>query len=372
LSKRILKVTPTENEIIKEELKYNSHIPINFQEKLENLKNVKYKDILMEFSSEYYKNSYKNIKEEYEIVAKYMVKITNHITALNINSFVDKSFRSALAIPYIDDGMREQFIHPFQVFLLGTIIIDSYYPEFNSWYYRDIESDTSMEDCWVFTSFFHDKMKTILKMLELIEGEIKIGKTEYPRIDIHSDLLASIYTHLESGNSCLNWEYDNGINEDVKSIIIEYGNKKNHAVLSALNILYQIEKESKDILFNPECNKILNACLAITMHNKGPREDFLERGIFPLNIENFPIQFLLIYCDTMHEWSRDRGFEYEEKEEIDLKLSEIRISKNEVYCEISFDNKEKAKEKLDECHDVKACLSNSPIKFDFGIRTHLA
>jgi adenosine deaminase len=76
---------------------------------------------------------------------------------------------------------------------------------------------------------------------------------------------------------------------------------------------------------------------------------------------------LLLYCDTIQEWGRSKAYETE------TSLVDIRITDNNVHCEVAFDRNDTVKKKLDEINDVMRCIrSSGEIDFTFSPRVHVS
>lgn len=367
MSKKISRVTEKELGIISKENVQSSHIPSLLIERVNGLEHLSFREILGHMATEYASCRFTDIEEEYVIIRNYILQIAGNIQGLDITPLVEKSMDNARAVPVIDKAIREQFIHPFQVFLLGSIIIDKYYESFLEWFYPDPNTaDGSLEESWIFTSLFHDRMKTILSLLHRVESEIPLGVTKYPKQALYIQKMSSMFLQMSRGDSCLSWTDQPLGNEQLTQVLENHSQKQNHGVLSAMNLLYSVERGAPTLWNSGRMANIVNACLSMALHDKELRRDLTSGGIFPMDMANFPLECLLIYCDTIHEWSRDI------EQGVDVKLTELRLEKNCVYCEVSFDNKTRASAKSDECFDTQSCFGTTPLKLDFGIRIHMA
>ena len=221
---------------------------------------------------------------------------------------------------------RDHFIHQFQVFLLGSIIIDelyklskekglkNYYDYFRESLHINNLARAEADAAWLITSSFHDVAYPIEKsdqlfnnffnrfmgLREYIVDTIRLEKVlcdcNYGKlIDELCDLYVSINEEL------IPWNYDardirvininDHFNRGVRSKLI---NDRDHGVLGALILLHQSKAGTE------EFSKIIYpSALAIALHNK-----LLFYLHDDIKFETNPLAFLLRYCDLVQEWGR--------------------------------------------------------------------
>ncbi len=214
-------------------------------------------------------------------------------------------------------GYRDHFIHQYQVFLLGYYIIEklkSTQVPFHEAYAKTILLEEPLDDqslkriadlAWLVTSTFHDIAFPLQKinqwlpnMVEKFLGEE--SKWIIPEIPIELILFdekGRYFTSITELNRYLvQMNLIPGIDDDeFYQLFLKIVRKKDHGVLSAL------------ILAAPQfpCQNeiIIPASLAIAFHKK--LLDEIKSTGTKISFEQFPLLFLLLYCDLVQEWGRD-------------------------------------------------------------------
>ena len=101
---------------------------------------------------------------------------------------------------------RDHFIHSFQDFLTGIMIIDRYYDHYVRLYSNELNEaiGTSLECAWLLTAIFHDRYKGLLKIIESLGGQLEPPERK-PEYNIYANNLASIYQHIRDGKPLGSW-----------------------------------------------------------------------------------------------------------------------------------------------------------------------
>jgi len=269
---------------------------------------------------------------------------------------------------YNTEKYRDHFMHQFHVYILGYILINyigvknieqSINERLNNT--ADFNNTTigtiNVLRMWTFISFFHD----ITYIFEEYEDKMQnfISKQLKAKIPVHINWGSMI---SETGTAltymdCLKellifFETPYGKNatnkEDLfKNYIQSLHSNQDHGVLSAL-LLIQLfkpfisQKLNNGIYHSKASNEkmveIYLAALAISFHNKCVFSTLKEHNNpNKLSLESFPLEFLLIYCDTAQEWGR--------KKEIDKIsysapiLNSIELAsgdKKEIVCNLEY------------------------------------
>lgn len=357
----------------------NRRLPLSLLDKLFFGK-VAYKKELNFFVNEY--RQVKDSDEENEI-------IQNNIENLWAGKYgKQKSAKSFLDFkifePILDkiEGYRDHFVHPFQVFLLGSLIIDKNYSLINSIVKKKTEnmkSDT-LDFTWLIASTFHDfcypieNFKKFTKdffgsFLQTNEISIDFDLTKFLLTEgtlNYIDQLISLYMfyYLDENGKC--WQYNQKcqINQNLRDIILnDLNNRKDHGIFSAITLL-------KKILQEDNCNKpeyisgrfssdIYPASLAIALHNIATHKT--DEELAPIIFEKSPIIFLLIYCDTVQDWGR------EAKNKIDVKFKNFTIVEKEITTSVSVKTKKDFDEKLVEYRRCFNKLISSKLNFKISL-----
>ena len=225
-------------------------------------------------------------------------------------------------------GYRDHMVHPFQVFLMGSIIIDRFYDKFRTAYKARLQNSEygDMDFAWMLCSTFHDFCYPI-QMYELVNQQLfkKFLQVEetymLPRLQTERillqkgqlkflDQLTSLFCHCLDGQNNQTWTFDSEckIDDEFRSILLkEITDNKNHAPLSALTLLNMILGERvahgrPDYIQKTFSTAVFPAGLAIALHDTDILKSLPQNQ--SLLFRNMPIAFLLVYCDTAQEFGR--------------------------------------------------------------------
>jgi hypothetical protein len=225
-------------------------------------------------------------------------------------------------------GYRDHMVHPFQVFLMGSIIIDKFYDKFQTAYKARLQNSEygDMDFAWMLCSTFHDFCYPI-QMYELVNQQLfkKFLQVEetymLPRLQTERillqkgqlkflDQLTSLFCHFLNGQNNQTWTFDSEckIDDAFRSMLLkEITDNKNHAPLSALTLLNMISGEKAayarpDYIRKTFSTAIFPAGLAIALHDADVLRSLPHNQ--SLLFKTMPLAFLLVYCDTAQEFGR--------------------------------------------------------------------
>lgn len=363
--RRIYGVTKKERLRLEREASLNHHIPDILIDRLENLRNVKHLNLLAEFGEKYKDAGFNELEEEYCFIRDEICKLMEFTFSNSFAEVVEKGMRAAIAVPNFEGAVREQFIHPFQNFLLGIIIIDHFYEDFTRWFSPELCESTQkcVEASWLLASIFHDRLKPLQRFKGLIEFEEGKIDIVIPDEERYIQAMASLYQHLTAAIPLESWS-QTPVPDHLCTLLHEYSEADNHGVRSSFALLKHLRSVFGENAFDPS---YVLAALSIGIHDHKLRNSLLSAGIFPLDITYFPVPCLLLYCDTVQEWGRKRTYETE------TKLVDLKIVDSTVVCEVAFDRNDSAHRKLDEIGEVKRCIRSSDhIDFEFSPRVHVS
>jgi len=206
---------------------------------------------------------------------------------------------------------RDHFLHTFFVFSIGYFIINEWdakkIPIFDNMNYQKIDE---LIKCWFISTIFHDiayPLSNVKNWLPFFPKDtLQLNTTLKGSFDWSSFLLSD--TNHKSINNLVELfsNYYPISNEEIKSKFRLWIHKQllenqDHGILGALTIL--------NINWNKTEQKIAkDAALAVALHNY-TKNPLLQQ----LKIRNYPLAFLLTYCDSLEEWSRPSGFSDDEK-----------------------------------------------------------
>lgn len=354
--KLIEELSPSEAKRLKFQYEMSHHIPTVVLLYLEKLEHIDYGDILSTFMKNYIEKDFSNTINEYEFIFIYLNQIFKKYFPDKFITVLENDFLSAKIHSLSTTDVKERFIHPFQNFLVGIIIINKYYERFKQYYSKDLGNNPfcSVEVVWLLASIFHDREKHLRESKNTLQNleEIKDWNEEDdPDEEIYIDFIEeipdiykniylkkmiSLFTHLKNGNIIDEWE-DNIIDDDNK--IFQTLNKyiNNHGVKASLQLMYHYYNKIPDDRISPG---YIEAALAICLHDHKPYEDLMEINAFPIPIETMPVICLLLYCDEVQEWSRYT------KLDIKTTLRNIVFEDNEITCSLSYQTHNQASEKV--------------------------
>lgn len=312
-----------------------------------------------------------DIKGNYESLQYYNTSVFDDFLIFN-NKILNK-------IPHY----RDHFIHQFVVYLIGAIIIDNIKDDFSKSYYEaykinksDIDKQHNIEFAWLITALFHDVAYPLQTMNEWVGETVKrfSGKQiPFNTISIDSllldhefivniDILSKFHEQIFQPGPLFTTCRENIIG------ILQDGLKEkglDHGIMEAMSLM-------RDNRLNRE---LITPCAsAISLHNR-----LLDKcDNRSISLKNHPLAFMLVFCDLLHEWGRNRNEEWgdsrnfpvlEKLEVLDsdtdlvkLGIEEIPSSKKKyVFAHIGMDlNHER---KIEEANKVFNKLTSDEIAF---------
>ena len=325
-------------------------------DKLLELKKVVYKDRLLKLAKDFRKET----RNDYEIALKYIGDLWQDRFGLKYPEIQ----RHLEEILLRDEVYREHFVHQFQVFLIGVYILDKFYE--TKKFLKVIENfekeyKGKIEDAWLVASTYHDFnyglqnfdfwlirffKDTLFVKDEETEQNLNLLNLDAAMVrELLSDKIIKLLTLLNLGENA---------QKKAKKFFYEKAVKdKNHGLLSALSILKLCDiqksnlKVSSEIILHAafaiachdediwealsgckgylkshiECegdcnrklwkNKIVEVHKQNVFHNRANKkceiweQEFMKEKIFKkIEFNNWPILFLLIFCDSVQEDGR--------------------------------------------------------------------
>lgn len=367
-------VSRNDKRLIERDLRLKHHIPYSLIRLLPGLKKVRLQNRLKQFSMMYKDKEFDNEPDEYQVVSQTIRELMEELGyASPIIEKVNSVMNAQLAYSEADDEYREHFIHPFQVFLLGIIIIDRHYPLFENGFSSELLTDnrTSMESTWFLASVFHDHIKPIKPLLHLARSIIRSRSEESTRTDDIPDRTELMYSIGRAHKMLVNstqlqknlnlWSVD----PQFLSVLEEYAIKENHGVIAGLNVLDWIRNLG---VVNPTDAA---AALAIALHDGDYQNKrafpmaLLRTGILPIDSARNPVAFLLLWCDAIQEWGR-----WTHRNPADIKLLDVTFENCTIKVRLSFDNEKAIDLKKVEFQHVEGCLLNPILTFKRDLRIH--
>jgi len=315
-----------------------------------------------------------------EIMTRTMLYIKDVFKSVGMEKYYDLTERKLhdfmdheKLMLYSTKKYRDHFMHQFHVFVMGYIIINAIgigaikkrinkRLECTEEYHKIKIDDDGVLRIWVLISLFHDIAyifqqydKTMQKFISdnlLADIPVHIdwgvilssSKSKVSYINTMTEL-TKFFTSPEEcvePNTKTNAYHKMQTNktELLKNYIQALEDNQDHGVLGAIlliNLYMKIIKDNYDGNHNEVSSRIVElylAALAISMHNsctyKTLKESAEKRYI---SFDSFPLEFLLMYCDTAQEWGRKKEIDkvfYDAPvlESIDIKPLQSESEKN--------------------------------------------
>lgn len=262
-------------------------------DKLVELKNIRYKDELIELSNGYRKES----QSDFEIAGKHITELWDKYLGLKYPSIQKR----AENILQRDQKYREHFVHQFQVFLIGSYVLDSIYYDVA----KKFEDNHSckIEDVWLAASTFHDFSYGLQKfdtwLMDFFEEILRIKNSQTKRnlnlLNLDAAMIReALYDQIEKIADHLGNYSKKKKNENIlKKFFYEKAVRdRNHGVLSAITLLKLFEEtEGTDIKIRE--TGIIEAATAIACHDEdiwealsGCQGYSRSHGDLPLNVRD--------------------------------------------------------------------------------------
>lgn len=332
--------------------------------KLCELEHIKQKETLREFATEYRGDT----REDYDIALAVIKKLWNDCIGTDYPE-IQREFEPILLL---NSRYRDHFLHQFQVYLLGAILIDALYSDDA---FRKLKErlGINVEDAWLAAATFHDfnyniqayeewTMEFLRKTLNLSQTNPNPSFLNLEGSFVRDSFLNATYRLCEMLGCdphdpvVVRFFYEKTVDE------------RNHAFLSAFTLMKFLSSSSCKL----DKKSVDQAALAILLHDEdnwkffcGGRSDCEWKNSFSnkklleqLSFSESPLLFLLIYCDTAQEWGRV-GRDYLESEP---RLETFSISEAESIVHISVKNDTFYDKKRGEIERVKKFLSDKRFK----------
>jgi len=308
--------------------------------KLQQLKNLKFRYILMDFARDFSK--LKTKEKQLKLLCQYIDRI---FTTENKFEGDKQSFVNLALFESFLEGRQTQnsdhVFHSFRVFIIGCIIIDEYYSLFKELYSKVFPKvkSFSIEYIWALTSIFHDVGYIKQNHLEALGFDV--NSIEPQDIEKYNEALSTItskaswqkqeYQETLENIVCLIsklqyqrniaipfmgiGEYTTGLrrNNRIENYLIDtYNSFLSHSVISCFDTAADIIKRINSLGIHRTKRKaflfghLYLAAISICYHDWHLWEELTLQKIFPLNFERYPFAALLIYIDTWDDYKRDK------------------------------------------------------------------
>lgn len=316
--------------LISRETQYLSLVLVD---RLEGITKLEYKDVLIQLAREY-RNA---TKSDYDLALDAVKSLWKPRLGVDYPDF-QKEFE---AILLLNPSYREHFLHAFQVFLLGALIIDRI---------RDTDAvegfarqtGSSLEDAWLAASTYHDFNYPIQDfekwMKSFFEKNLNLNIRSSQAIGLNLEKMVirdEFLSKMRSLCSAIGYQLDDSMMRFVFERAVV---NRNHAVLGALSFLKTFQHSTRlstaamnqaalGILLHHEDNwQLLSGKKTKKLEEDWERELCGKRVLEVLTLESLPLAFLLVFCDVVQEWGRvGRDFESTKAQLEDMEIGEDRI-----------------------------------------------
>jgi len=367
------------------------------------LEKVSYGKMLVELVNEHLDEN----KDDYQFVSEAFSSLWEENIGIPYSNFL-MTFEPALLHVFAEGEekrekiYRDHYIHQFQVFLLGTYIIDKFYDTFKklkkpeiSWLiaasFHDMAYPVQLYDGWV-RGFFQKVFNVPIKLAQL---ELKSNFVDQSFLSCMGYLICSLYLFHKDETVKGNWIADK--NELVQFFYQEITEGKNHCILSSMSLLKIVQdtnfnkkntikkkiSHGKDKFEDILKEVFVPSALAIALHDKEiwqklrkeSDKDNPPKILDNLEFEKDPLSFLLIFCDNVQEWGRPSKSQEKEEDEKRRRfyLKEFICDSNGVKITLWTPNYTKEEKffqkKQDELRELEGFLQQtSAIKFSICLR----
>lgn len=306
----------------------NKHVPSVITDSMKKLQRIALSCLLKDIAIEYDASTFDEPEKEYDFIQEAMKSILEQAefkdlgTTLGFLRLIDNQLRTK--------GKRDHFLHSFQVFLVGEIIIDAQTDTIKRRLKLESGAMLSLERCWLLASLLHD-IGIPFQSREWIDG---VGDFEINLLnDIRhkhfiDDLIARFSTAAgipqDSPKKIL---YDRAQQENARG-----QSEVNHGLISAVQLL----RKSMTVSTGVYENEVLPAALSMALHDRQLWHDLARHQLTPIDGSKLPITFLLILCDNLEAWGRPGRKDDATGEGIALK--NLKVSPEIVDATLLFNN----------------------------------
>jgi hypothetical protein len=364
--------TQAENEAIQRQKASGWVIPRVLVQRLNNVTNLEYSNQLHQFASSYFGTPTPiRLSTQYKIASQCIESI---FRSLDLNVCCEPLLisKDLQKMARRKGESRDHFLHEFQTFLIGALILDGYTRSPSSPFilcgrYRRLDIP------WLIASIFHDfgfDLANLESCVNIPAGELKYEPKGNVRF---SALLNSLYDFQKNTDNLDNWNPDSYIvgSSDLERILFSAALEKsssktgerlraNHGALSAHNIACLAERVSAQ---RPNLAPIfISSALSASLHDKNLWPELFSGSILPLDASRFPLLYLLVLCDTLAEAGRPRTAKIEREDAV---LASFSIQGNIVRSSVWFPKLERACTMNFWSHFVQErCFANALLRFE--------
>jgi len=346
---QINSATDEERNVVKAQVNSGWVIPKVLVEKLQDVTKLEYANCLQQFAKVYTSYSMPiKLSVQYKLAYECVESIFKSY-GLDICCRSIRVTRELEKMAREKGKSRDHFLHEFQTFLIGALILDKFKGIPTS-PFALCNRYPMMDLPWLIASIFHDYGYDLANLEFCIDTSICEFKPE-SKVNLRcSTLLNSLYDFQKNNRDVDRWNPDtyDATSSDFEKILFRSALEKsatktgkrlraNHGVLSAHEITNLGESLSSQ---NPLLKPIfLSSALSASMHDKLIWAELFSNSIFPLDAARFQLVYLLILCDTLAEAGRPRKASTKEQDAV---LASFNVQNNVIYSSVWFSERERA------------------------------
>lgn len=288
------------------------NIPFILIDKLCELKNVAYKKELITLAFKYRREA----RDDYDIAEKCITQLWKKYLGLdypNIQRRVENILQR-------DEEYREHFVHQFQVFLIGTYILDSIYPEISETFKSKYEC--KIENVWLPAATFHDFSYGLQNfdtwLMQFFEETLRVKYSQTKEnlniLNLDAAMIReALYDNIKKMVNQLKNEWEKNEKENLIRFFYEKAVRdRNHSVLSAISLLKLYDYADKKNIKIKE-SAILQAAIGIGGHDEDIWESLCGCQGYRRSHRDLPTEEKCIDGCGRTLWSPKRNRIYKEK-----------------------------------------------------------
>lgn len=339
-------------------------------DRLQGISNIQYRDELIQLANGYRKAA----RDDYQIALDTIKSLWDS----RLDTEYPEVQRNFEAVLLLDSEYREHFLHQFQVFLLGALIIDTLHGTSAIQAFEHSNGST-IEDAWLAASTYHDFNYPVEKCekwmadffqqnLHIIDNH-ELFTLKLEKVVVTDEFLSKMH-NLCAAIGCT---FDDCV---LRFILERSAVQRDHAVLGALTFIKKFQNNTK-----LSTQAVSHAALSILLHDPKNLKCFCgemsvenapdweasfsdKRLLSRLTLDSFPLEFLLAYCDEAQEWGRvGRDYEITKPQ-----LEDIQVDQSEILTHISVEDDTSYNKKRDKIQQLKRYLRDEKFKIKIESR----
>ena len=335
--------------------------------RLHEIRNLQYSENLSQLAVDYRKAA----KADYEIASDTIQSLWNSRLETDY-----PEMRNFEAVLQLDPKYRDHFLHQFQVFLLGALIIDKLYNTAPIQEFKK-SSGTALEDVWLAASTYHDFNYPIQKcegwMTDFFQQNLLVSDKELVTLKLEKVVVTDEFlSKMQNLCTAIGCAFDDCV---LRFILERAAIQRDHAVLGALTFLKKFQSNTRlttiaaghaalSILLHYEPNWQCFCGNKSDEHMPDWEREFSNKRLIPkLTFDRLPLAFLLTFCDAAQEWGRVGG-DYEVTRP---ELEAIEIDQQRILIHISVEDDTSCNSKQTELQNLKQFLKDD--RFGIEIRS---